>query len=398
MRKVWDFIQFNNAVPIGLFLLFGGAGVSLAASPEVQQAVYSSADTVQQVDNTYIVSADLANRDFALHITNVTEDADNYYVSYSYNTIDVVDYVWQEVAVNKSFQVSKKEILGQDLGLYVAKQLGQEISQQLSYLGEVQAKERAKGATAKVVATTYSGLIGKMLSPTEKTFPGYVPVVAEAPVDSSADQSAAVGLAGSGKTFVALPPSPSQDDIQALVNAAVQAALAQQAASSTAATPLSNPSAPVITVNGDNPARVAVGSTYADLGATVADDKDNNLGIHTFVNGTETDQVVLDTSTTTLYTITYRATDTDGNMGEATRSVVVYDPNASASPPPADTGTGATTTPPVDTGGGSASSTPPADTSASSTSPDTSSSGEASAPTASSTPPADTSASSTGAQ
>ena len=40
--------------------------------------------------------------------------------------------------------------------------------------------------------------------------------------------------------------------------------------------------------NGDNPAIVSVGETYADLGATITGPQsDLNLGIHTFLNGIE---------------------------------------------------------------------------------------------------------------
>ncbi|MEK7613538.1 MAG: immunoglobulin-like domain-containing protein, partial [Patescibacteria group bacterium] len=81
--------------------------------------------------------------------------------------------------------------------------------------------------------------------------------------------------------------------------------------------------APVITLFGNNPAFVAVGATYVDLGASVTDNLNQNLGIHTFIGDAEVSVVTLDTSTSTSYTITYRATDTDGNIGEATRTVVV---------------------------------------------------------------------------
>jgi hypothetical protein len=68
-----------------------------------------------------------------------------------------------------------------------------------------------------------------------------------------------------------------------------------------------------------------VGTTYADLGAVVTDDHDNNLGVHTFIGGTEVQTVSLDTSSSTVYTIFYRATDTDGNTSEEHRVVVVGD-------------------------------------------------------------------------
>ena len=113
--------------------------------------------------------------------------------------------------------------------------------------------------------------------------------------------------------------------------------------------------APVITINGNNPAEVAVGAAYVDLGALVTDDKDQNLGIHAFVNGFlvgEMGNISIDTSTTTTHAIDYVATDNDGNTATSTRTVIVGEPDTN---PPietndtnnTDTGETATSTPPV---------------------------------------------------
>ncbi len=227
MRKFLSFVQYNNAVPIGLFLLFGATGAAFAASPEVRDAVYSEEQEVKGVDNTYIVSTDLAAHDYALRITAITEDEESYYVSYEYKTISIVDYVWQEVPVKKSMTLSKKEVQGHDLGLMVQKQLGEEVTHEISYLGEVQEKERKNGASVRSVSTTYSGLIGQMLDPTTKEFEGYVPVVEEqGPI--SPDLAAAIAgeqsTGPAGRTL--LPPTPSAADIQRLVDDAVSRAIA----------------------------------------------------------------------------------------------------------------------------------------------------------------------------
>ncbi|MDO8594908.1 MAG: tail fiber domain-containing protein, partial [bacterium] len=82
---------------------------------------------------------------------------------------------------------------------------------------------------------------------------------------------------------------------------------------------------PVITVNGNNPSTIERNSVYADLGATVTDNVDTNLGYHLFLDGTPVTAVSLDTSTTTTYTVTYTATDNAGNTATSTRQVIVSD-------------------------------------------------------------------------
>ena len=78
--------------------------------------------------------------------------------------------------------------------------------------------------------------------------------------------------------------------------------------------------APVITIQGNNPAVVKIGTSYVDLGALVTDNVNNNLGITTIG-----DQI--NTSATGTHKVLYFATDQAGNVGKATRSVIVYNPN-----------------------------------------------------------------------
>jgi hypothetical protein len=63
---------------------------------------------------------------------------------------------------------------------------------------------------------------------------------------------------------------------------------------------------PIIALNGDNPATVNVGATYADLGATITQPTaDKSLGITTLVDGATTTQITLDTSKPGDHTIRY---------------------------------------------------------------------------------------------
>jgi hypothetical protein len=66
-------------------------------------------------------------------------------------------------------------------------------------------------------------------------------------------------------------------------------------------------------IRGNNPATVSVGDTYTGLytglGATItAPQADQDLGIHTFVDGIATDPVVIDTSVVGTHSIDYVVT------------------------------------------------------------------------------------------
>jgi hypothetical protein len=99
----------------------------------------------------------------------------------------------------------------------------------------------------------------------------------------------------------------------------------QGSATSSANSVTSLPSIPpVIQINGDNPATIAVGAAYRDLGATiVGPTADLNLGIHTFVGEIPIDEAIIDTSTTTTYYIYYVVTDQNGLTSTSTRTVIV---------------------------------------------------------------------------
>lgn len=181
LQKFADFIKYNNTFPIllGAFFFMTG-GAFAATNPDVQQAVVDSTETVQSVDNTYIVGAALDTFDFNLQIKDVAEDVDIYTVTYSYRTIAIVDYVWQVVEKDMTLSVSKTALESsyvRDLGLYVAKELSDNIKAELAYLKRVQSFETESGMTQKVVAVEYTGLIGKFLDPTQEVFDAYIAVV-----------------------------------------------------------------------------------------------------------------------------------------------------------------------------------------------------------------------------
>ena len=77
---------------------------------------------------------------------------------------------------------------------------------------------------------------------------------------------------------------------------------------------------PVITILGENPATVELGESYTDAGANAND------AFHGPTPVTTSGSV--DTSVVGSYTITYTATDKDGNTATATRTVNVVDTTA----------------------------------------------------------------------
>jgi len=73
---------------------------------------------------------------------------------------------------------------------------------------------------------------------------------------------------------------------------------------------------PVITVEGNSTTTIMQGEIYTDAGATVTDNLDTTVTIHT--------EGSVDTSTVGFYTITYHAQDVAGNEASETRSVEVF--------------------------------------------------------------------------
>ena len=77
---------------------------------------------------------------------------------------------------------------------------------------------------------------------------------------------------------------------------------------------------PVITISGSNPVSVELGTSYTDAGASAFDAFHGDTPV--------TSSGTVDTSTVGTYTITYTATDLDGNTATATRTVNVVDTTA----------------------------------------------------------------------
>lgn len=167
------FLAYNNAVPLALGVLFLSTTATFAASPEARQAVYRQEIQVQSIDNSYIVSVDLERYPFSVRVTEVTEDSENYYVAYDFDTVDVIDEVWQDALKQGTFTVAKAQLGNGDLKEYVSVKVGELIWHERHKLAETQEYEKKLGVSSKVVSTTYSGLVGKFIEPSTERLPQY---------------------------------------------------------------------------------------------------------------------------------------------------------------------------------------------------------------------------------
>ena len=139
---------------------------------------------------------------------------------------------------------------------------------------------------------------------------------------SLADATSYVGSAPVGKSYARIPDGTGAwvDPIPTpgLPNRPEEPVEATTSLQSSPEEETADLTPPTLTLNGNNPAYVEKGATYADLGAMVSDNSTGNLGYH--IEGeVRTDELGE-------YTLMYTATDQAGNMNTAERLVIVYDP------------------------------------------------------------------------
>lgn len=322
----WKFLQYHNAVPIAFSIaVLGAGGVFAATNPE---SIYGATQRVLSIDNSYIAYKDLASYSPQVSISGVTEDDEYYYVAYDFRTIDVRDYVWQDVINKEVMRVSKAD-LGpyRDLGLYVMEQLKQKIDREIAYLREVQDIEKRQ-ISQKMVATAYSGLIGQFLDENTETLPNYTPVV--------------------------VPPKPPEPEPVVVVNeptnTQTQPSEPQQqtppAQTGQPSTPTPSGPTPTMQVLGESMVRVEQGSPYTDLGAVITGptDTERALTIHVFVNGTDVQKVEINTAEVGEWKISYQVFH-EGTVTAVERQVIVYAPEPE--PAPEETLEQASSTPPA---------------------------------------------------
>lgn len=380
MVGILKFLKYNNTVPIVISVVLLGAGSTYAANnPEV---ILDRQQRVVSVDNTYIVSKDLENYTPTLKILLVEEDDDTYYITYEFTTIALHESIWRDVTTTEIMEVKKRRLdRYRDLGMFVTEQLSELVDTEIRRLQETQVIEE-KNLSQKRVVTAYSGLVGGLLSDKQETVPGYRPLVvppkpkpepetfayppaldeilqkekadkeeelvettvveeevveetegAEEGVDDNVDTAST--SAGSNETD---STETNQDKAPSTGTDATASSSDDGTAGGGGSGQENKPPAnerPVITILGDNPAEVAIGANYVDLGAVVSDDKDANLNVSILLNDSQVETVLIDTRATGTHTITYYVTDSGNLTSYAERQVIVV---GSAGVPEAETG------------------------------------------------------------
>ncbi len=203
-KKIVNFIKYNTFTAIIIAIAFISVASAVASNDNIKKNVIGE-EIVEKtgVDNTLLLAEDLDNFDLEMKIVAVTEDLNpaveldlsedskskepvdlrNYYIDYQYKTLAIQDDVWQEIFYQKQLVISKEELQGEDLGLYVSEELGEVIDYEISFLKEVQENEKEKGQTLVQETTKYTGLIGLVLDMKTKELPGYEPVVKPAVIE-----------------------------------------------------------------------------------------------------------------------------------------------------------------------------------------------------------------------
>ncbi len=216
MKSFINFIKYNNLFVIIVGAVFVITGTTFAANPSM---VVNRSEKVVSVDNSRLLDLRVSSYNPSPKIESIKEDADNYYVDYSINNVAVDDYVWKDVVDMRSLTVSKAGLRGQDLGLYLTKQIGEVVDAELSFLKEAQKREVEKGHTSKVATVVYSGIVGKFFNKNQKVFPNYRPVVREQNVVNP--QGSLAEIIETETTNASSTPQFTEAQIRALIEASI---------------------------------------------------------------------------------------------------------------------------------------------------------------------------------
>lgn len=172
LKNIINFIKYHNLFTVAFVVVFVSGGTAFAASPVLRTAteevLVGKTETIISIDNTALLNTDFNNFDTQLVITEVSEDTEAYYISYTFNTLAVQDGAWGSAFKDGKLTVSKDSLNNTDLQAYVEKQLKEVAQAEIAYLKEVQTSEQKKGDTKKKTIVAYTGLLGLVIDTKEK--------------------------------------------------------------------------------------------------------------------------------------------------------------------------------------------------------------------------------------
>jgi len=310
LQRLKNFIFYNNGfVVLVLLVVLSSGSVMAATNPAVRDGVINSEDMLVEIDNSFIRDVNLENHDFRVKITKVEKDDENYYVSYDFNTIELVDGVWKKIVKKDVLTINIEQLGERDLGLYAAEELQELVDATKKFLVEVQIAENENGRTDKTVARTYRGLVGRFLDTDEITFAGYDPVI-EPPVIVAAEPTVEpvereeVPI----EEVVAEEPQPEDDSESDEDN---------DTGTTTEPVVPNDTTAPVLTLIGEALIELTAGESYLEPGATAIDDVNGDITEYIVLSGTVNSGAVGD------YVINYSVADAAGNVSNLNREVKV---------------------------------------------------------------------------
>jgi hypothetical protein len=314
IKRLSNFVFYNNGfVFIVLAIIFSSGSALAATNPQVRKAVVSSEEKLVEIDNSYILDVDLDKHDFDVKITAIEKDDTDYYLTYEFHTIDLVDGVWEKIIKQNVLTVNIEQLGNRDLGLYAAEELQELVEYTKKFLAEVQENEIKKGESQKVVAKTYKGLVGRFLKEDQITFAGYNPVI-KPPVKVVAKEVKPVNPAiveVVDVKDVIIDKEPKDDN-----NNVVSTSTNNDISTSTENT-LLDTTAPIIVLVGDSSLNLSVDDQYQELGAAANDDTDGDLSSLIVIDG------VVDTTAPGSYEVTYTVADQAGNSASLSRQILV---------------------------------------------------------------------------
>ena len=164
MKKILDFLQYNNASIIILMMAFV-VGSATFASETGQEIIGERSVEIRGEDNSVLIETDLESVDFEFQIENITEDEKFVYVTYTYRPLERDNGVWKFITTEKVMRVSQKAMNKRnfDLERYVVREFKQMNESLVSQLEIAQDAAKQIGKQERVEVVEYSGLRGAVL-------------------------------------------------------------------------------------------------------------------------------------------------------------------------------------------------------------------------------------------